>query len=78
MYRVPDDVTGAVVVSVDPNSNAYLKGVREGMIISEVNGQPVGSVEDYRKVVSGIKKGDPVSVYIHEGRTAVYFYFRAG
>ena len=78
MYRVPDDVTGAVVVSVDPNSNAYLKGIREGMIISEVNGQPVGSVEDYKKVVSGIKKGDPVSVYIHEGRTAVYFYFRAG
>lgn len=78
MYRVPDDVTGVLVVSVDPNSNAYLKGIREGMIISEVSGQLVGSVEDYKKAVSGIKKGDPVSVYIHEGHTAVYFYFRAG
>jgi serine protease Do len=78
MYRVPEDVSGVVVVSVDPNSNAYMKGIREGMIISEVNSHPVGSVEDYKRIVADIKKGDPVSVYVHQGRTAVYFYFRAG
>lgn len=78
MYRLPQDVAGVVVISVDPKSNAYSKGIREGMVISEINGQSIASVEEYKKVVSGIKPGDPVSVYVQDGQAAVYFYFRAG
>jgi serine protease Do len=78
MYRLPKDVSGVVVVSVDPKSNAYTKGIREGMVISEVNGQVVKSVEEYKKAVSGIKTGDPVSLYVQDSRAAVYYYFRAG
>lgn len=77
MYRVPQEITGVVVVGVEPKSNAYAKGIREGLVISELNGQQVRSVNDYRKASSGVKSGDPVSLYIQDGQGGTYLYFRA-
>ncbi len=77
MYRIPQEITGVVVVSVEPKSNAYAKGIREGLVISETNGQQVRSVEDYRKATAGIKSGDPVSLYIQDGQGGTYLYFKA-
>ncbi len=77
MYRIPQEITGVVVVSVEPKSNAYAKGIREGLIISELNGQTIKSVDDYRKASAGVKPGDPVSIYIQDGQGGTYLYFRA-
>jgi len=77
MYRIPDDVKGVLVVSVDPKTNAFAKGIREGAIISEVNGKAVSSADEYRKAVSGVKKGDAVSVYLQDDTGGRYTYFRA-
>jgi len=62
---------------VEPKSNAFAKGIREGLVISETNGQQVRSVEDYRKATAGIKSGDPVSLYIQDGQGGTYLYFKA-
>ncbi|MCI4397351.1 MAG: Do family serine endopeptidase [Acidobacteria bacterium] len=77
MYRIPDDVKGVLVVSVDPQTNAFAKGIREGAIISEINGKAVANVDEYKKAVSGVKKGDAVSVYLQDDMGGRYVYFRA-
>jgi serine protease Do len=77
MYRIPEDVTGVVIQSVDPKSNAYSKGLREGLVISELNGKPVNTVEDFRKIGSQVKSGDPVSIYVQDSQTGTYIYFKA-
>jgi serine protease Do len=77
MYRIPQEITGVVVVSVEPKSNAFAKGIREGLVISELNGQTIKSVDDYRKASSGVKSGDPVSIYIQDGQGGTYLYFKA-
>ena len=76
-YRIPSEISGVVVTSVDPKSNAYSKGVREGLVISEVNGKTVRGMEDYRGAVAGIKSGDPVSLYVQDGQGGTYLYFKA-
>jgi len=77
MYRIPNDVEGVLVASADPKCNAFAKGVREGVVISEVNGKAVGSVADFRKAVAGIKTGDAVSLYVQDGNGGRYAYFKA-
>lgn len=78
MYNgIPDDVSGVYVRNIDPKSNAFSKGLRQGQIISEVNGEPIESVSDFRKATSKIKSGETVSLYVQDGRTGRYIYFKA-
>jgi serine protease Do len=77
-YRIPADVEGVVVRSVDPKSNAFTKGLREGLVITEVNGNPVDSVAAFKKALTGIKSGEMVSLYIQDGNNGGnYLYFKA-
>lgn len=77
MYQIPNDIEGVLVTSVEPTSNAFAKGIREGSIISEVNKQKVATLADYRKVVKSIKKGDSVAVYVMDQAGESYRYFKA-
>jgi serine protease Do len=43
---IPNNVKGAIVTNVDPNSNSAEAGLRVGDVISEINRQPVKSAED--------------------------------
>jgi serine protease Do len=45
-YNVPDNIKGALVTEVDPNSAAYEGGVRVGDVIMEINHHPVRNSED--------------------------------
>ncbi len=50
---------GVVIKSVDKNSTAFQQGLRQGMIIEELNSQVVSSYEDYtRLVLEGSKIGN--------------------
>jgi len=51
---------GVLVSEVEPTSFADDVGFTAGDIISEVNGQSVVSVDDYRKAISKLKAGDNV------------------
>ncbi|MCX7831178.1 MAG: PDZ domain-containing protein, partial [Acidobacteria bacterium] len=79
MYnRIPDDVSGVYVRNVDPKSNAFSKGLRQGEIISEINGETVESVSDFKRAVSKVKSGDMVSLYVQDGSgNGRYIYFKA-
>jgi len=49
-YHIPGSVHGAIVTSVDENSNAADAGVREGDVIQEINRQPVHNADDAVKL----------------------------
>jgi serine protease Do len=51
---------GVLVSEVEPTSFAEDVGFAPGDVISEVNGQSVTSVDDYRKAVAKLKPGDNV------------------
>ena len=49
-YNIPGSVRGAIVSSVDENSNAADAGLQEGDIIQEINHQPVRTADDAVKL----------------------------
>jgi len=49
---------GVLVVGVDEGSPAELGGLREGMVVVEVNGIPVRSVEDFTETLKSLGVGD--------------------
>jgi len=71
MERIKADVDGLVVVHVKEVSPAADAGIQEGDIITQVNGQKVGSTEDFGKVVGKAKKGDYLKLYVYSPRANV-------
>ena len=57
--RVPDDIKGAVVVSVDQDSNAADAGLQPNDVIVAINQQPVTSADDAVKLCNNAK-GDHI------------------
>lgn len=51
---------GVLVSEVEPTSFADDVGFAQGDVISEVNGQPVTSVDEYRKAIAKLKPGENV------------------
>jgi serine protease Do len=45
-YDIPQDITGAVVVNVEANSDAARAGVEEGDVIQQINQKPVRSMAE--------------------------------
>lgn len=76
-YRIPGDINGVLIKSVDPKSNAFSKNLRSGLVISEVNGEAIESLSEYKSAVSKIKSGDVVSLYIEDETGGSYIYFKA-
>ena len=54
-YQIPDDVEGAVVASVDPDSPAAEAGLRVGDVILEVNRKPIRNAEDAVEATRNVK-----------------------
>ncbi|MEK6848598.1 MAG: hypothetical protein AABX65_03115, partial [Nanoarchaeota archaeon] len=45
---------GVVIKSIDKNSSAFNEGLRQGMIITQINNEKVASFADYTKIVSSL------------------------
>ncbi|MFL6247538.1 MAG: Do family serine endopeptidase [Thermoanaerobaculia bacterium] len=63
-YGIAEDVRGVVVTYVKNVSPAGEANLSEGDVISEVQGQPINSVADFRKAVENIKPGQRVRFYV--------------
>jgi serine protease Do len=79
-HGVPETVRGVWVRSVSPRSPLVEEGVEPGDVITEVNGQPVGSVEEFEQAVRGARTGGYVRFYVQRfdprsGRSAQFFAF---
>lgn len=69
-FGLPRDEQGVVVTGVEPNSQAEIAGIRRGDLIMEINRSPVRDTQDYDRIVSVLKKGEPVLLLIkRDGRT---------
>lgn len=64
LARMDPDVRGLLVEHVKEVSPAYDANIRDGDIITQVNGKPVTSTEEFGKLVSQAKKGDYLRLYI--------------
>ena len=62
--RIGADVSGVVVEDVRNVSAAADQGVAAGDVITEVNGKPIRSPEEFRGEVSRVRKGDYVRLYV--------------
>ena len=58
-------MTGLLVQRVEPMSAAHDAGIERGQIILEINRQPVHSVAGFRRVLSSVRPGDAMAVFIY-------------
>jgi serine protease Do len=56
------ETQGVVVIAVNRDTPASKAGVQEGDLILEVNHKLVKSVQDYRKYIEEVRKGEIVSL----------------
>jgi serine protease Do len=64
MQRIQSGVAGLLVVHVKEVSPAADAGIRQGDVITEVNGRPITSTDEFGKLVAGASKGDYLRLYI--------------
>ena len=58
---------GVLINSVEDNSSAAINGVQSGEIIKEINGQAVGGLEDYNKIILQLQAGDIIKIKTNKG-----------
>jgi serine protease Do len=63
-YGIPADVNGPVITTVNRESDAFEKGLSEGLVITEINQQRVTSVADVNsKVGAANEQGRPALLF---------------
>jgi len=67
---VPSSQNGVVVSTVDPNSDAALKGIRRGFLIISVNRVPVNTAADLDKLINSAKQSNREAVLLQIKRGA--------
>jgi serine protease Do len=76
-HGIPRGVDGVLVSSVSPTSPLYDQGVRQGSIISEVNGKRIQGIDDFEASVKAAKSGTYLRFYAlqigQRGETAPFF-----
>jgi serine protease Do len=70
-FNFKNEAKGVVVLEVAYGSEAYLKGIRPGDIIIELNKKEVSNVYEMSKIYETIKDGEDVLVFI-EGKNSRY------
>jgi len=63
-HGLSQDVNGLVVLSVDADSDAYAKGVREGDVITEVGQEPVAGPGEMRKRIEAAEAAGRNSILL--------------
>ena len=67
-YRLPD---GVYVTSVNEGSDAKAKGIREGDIVTAINGEKICSIDELNTVKNQYAAGDEVTLTIY--RSGAYY-----
>ena len=64
IYNLPDSLRGVIVTDVKNVSPAGEANITEGDVISEVQGQKVTSLDEFRSVIEKVRSGQRVRVYV--------------
>ena len=65
-YRLPD---GVYVTSVNEGSDAKAKGIREGDIVTAINGERISSIDELNTVKNQYAAGDEVTLTVYRSGT---------
>ncbi|MGE0451659.1 MAG: trypsin-like peptidase domain-containing protein [Vicinamibacterales bacterium] len=63
--RLPRDMRGVLITRVNPLSASFDAEVQRGTILLEINRKPIVTVADYRRVLSSVRPGDIVTLYLY-------------
>ncbi len=71
-YGIPSDVEGVVITEVADRGPIWrsVPGDPHGAVIVDLNGQRIHAVEDYQRVISGLKPGDATSLIVQRNTSA--------
>jgi serine protease Do len=65
-FRLPDGTRGVIVSRVEPTGPAFGADIERGHVVLEINRQPIQSVEEYRRLASGARAGDVLTLYVYK------------
>jgi serine protease Do len=71
------DEKGVVVVRVEAGSPAEEAGIRKGDVIQEIDRKRIEGLNDYNKVMSGIKAGDAALLFVNRSGKKFYVTIRS-
>jgi serine protease Do len=73
--KVPSNVNGVIVTSVDPTS-PVAQQVRPGDVIEQINHEPVANVDEFQRVVAQLDSDRPVMVGLARNRQRSFVIIR--
>jgi serine protease Do len=62
---IPRAMHGVLVTKVDPLGASFDAGIERGVVLLEINRQPVESAADYRRLARGAHTGDVLALYVY-------------
>jgi serine protease Do len=75
--QLPANVHGAVVMQVQPGSQADNAGLSQGYVIEQVNRHDVSSVADVQKALADIPKGEDALLLVYTGGGSTFLVMHA-
>ncbi|HEX8337433.1 MAG TPA: PDZ domain-containing protein, partial [Pyrinomonadaceae bacterium] len=57
-------LNGLYVQDVDQAGIASDAGVQKSMVIQRINRQSVATIEDFERIINGLKPGDPIVLHV--------------
>ena len=63
-----EGMSGVIVTSVEADSKAAKKGITAGMLIMEVNREPVKNTKEFDEAIQKVKKDGSVLLLVNDGR----------
>lgn len=67
-----EDSKGVIITNVQPGSIAWEAGLRRGDIILEINRKQIANLDQYRKTIDSIKKGESALLLVKRDKNTVY------
>jgi len=73
-----EGLSGVVVTSVEADSQAAKKGIKAGILIMEVNREPVKNTSEFEEAIQKSKKDESVLLLVNDGRYTRFIVLKLG